>query len=575
MTLQAGKSNQGAQPTGRASRAVARMSRRPSRLGRTAGSSTAAQYPVDPQAGFPSLLASTWRSAIGASTLDEAVRILVSLDTHLPADFLLRALTMEEECAVWVLFNITWRADRGPAPEREPDEAVAFLGEIGLTTAGRLAVRLPSAAPLSATHTLVGGVLRVPWNYADLVSYEHALCSAGALYGAMVEDARAWLAYLDVGLRVSILDDLKEGALRTAPFILYVGDRQYTNFRDRNTIVGKTLWPGHPDCTFSRLASVPPRLWSSEDVLLIVSLTLLVRSTGYARIEEANGTQVTPDHVAYLLERTRLEYARVRRGKPVAPADSSRVDDLQVLADALRLRRGEITPHAQLYREIHGPLVHKIEKVCGPAGEPARAAETMICHHLTAQVPKLGTGTTFMDLKNSLATAPQWLVEPVDEYGTGVEKLIHNTVSAAVSAFGADFAMSRGMRSLSDLVHALQAQDWSRVVEWELPRFYCCVVPAPSAIAYFDHSIEHLADIAWSMSARMQYNSWHFAAGNLPSEPAVVARDYFIPPESPTSPTTPINTTTAMLRARYGSAYVVPKRSPFWADPSTGSWICG
>src|SRR5262249_27360417 len=37
----------------------------------------------------------------------------------------------------------------------------------------------------------------------------------------------------------------------------------------------------------------------------------------------------------------------------------------------------------------------------------------------------------------------------------------------------------------------------------------------------------------WSMSARMQYNSWHFIAGNLPRVPVVVARDYFVPPTIP------------------------------------------
>jgi hypothetical protein len=31
----------------------------------------------------------------------------------------------------------------------------------------------------------------------------------------------------------------------------------------------------------------------------------------------------------------------------------------------------------------------------------------------------------------------------------------------------------------------------------------------------------------------MQYNSWHFIVGNLPKVPAVVARDYFVPPTVP------------------------------------------
>lgn len=35
------------------------------------------------------------------------------------------------------------------------------------------------------------------------------------------------------------------------------------------------------------------------------------------------------------------------------------------------------------------------------------------------------------------------------------------------------------------------------------------------------------------MSSRMQYNSWHFIAGNLPKVPEVTARDHFVPPTIP------------------------------------------
>ena len=53
---------------------------------------------------------------------------------------------------------------------------------------------------------------------------------------------------------------------------------------------------------------MPLELWSDNDVVMVVCLTLLVRSAGFARIEEANGTQLTVDHVAHLLERIRRMY---------------------------------------------------------------------------------------------------------------------------------------------------------------------------------------------------------------------------------------------------------------------------
>jgi hypothetical protein len=106
-------------------------------------------------------------------------------------------------------------------------------------------------------------------------------------------------------------------------------------------------------------------------------------------------------------------------------------------------------------------------------------------------------------------------------------------VCAATAAFAADFAMSRGMRSLTALITALREREWPKIATWDIPHFFCCVVPAPQARRYFGDSPAHLADTAWSISARMQYNSWHFLVGNLPKIPEVAARDYFVPPTIP------------------------------------------
>ncbi len=102
-----------------------------------------------------------------------------------------------------------------------------------------------------------------------------------------------------------------------------------------------------------------------------------------------------------------------------------------------------------------------------------------------------------------------------------------------MTAFEGDFAMSRGIRSLTSLIKALRAEEWAKITKWDLPHYFCCVVPAPEARRYFGDSPAQLADTAWSISSRMQYNSWHFLAGNLPKVPEVVARDYFVPPTIP------------------------------------------
>jgi hypothetical protein len=204
---------------------------------------------------------------------------------------------------------------------------------------------------------------------------------------------------------------------------------------------------------------------------------------------------------------------------------------LSDLAEAVARRRREITAKAQLYREIHGPLMHKIERVAGPVGPDARQLEAELSALVRAQLPI--RGDTLGELGASIEARPGWLAQPHGEFGTGIESLVYETARATATAFDADFAMSRGMRSLTALIAALRKQDWPTIASWDIPHFFCCVVPAPGARRHFGDSLTHLADTAWSISARMQYNSWHFLVGNLPKVPEIAVRDYFVPPTIP------------------------------------------
>ena len=518
--------------SGRAARAKARQSRRPSRLGSAAGAAAAPDYLVPGDAGFPGLLDRTWQQAVSAPDLATAADILLTLGGHVPAHIQLRAMRIADECAVKVLCGRTWRGgDEGAPGLGVAQDRPEFLGELGLTVSGRVVLRVPGDGPLPGEEELVGGVLRVPWPAGALRAYQAELGRLRARLAESVADCRQWLAAATPGERRDMLENLMEAARRTAPFVLYHEGRQYTNFRDRNTLIGKTLWPGHPDCALSSLLALPLDLWPDSDVVMVVSLALLVRSAGFARIEEANGTQLTIDHVAYLLEQTRRSYESVPGGQRVAPASSSRVAVLADLAGALGARRREVTQAAQLYREIHGPLMHKIERVAPATADAMRRREAALCAQLTERLPV--AGGTLRELGASVTASPSWLAEPQGEFATGLESLLYETVRASTTVFECDMAMSRGIRSLTALVRALRAEEWPQIAQWELPHFYCCVVPSAQAERHFGGSPSWLADTAWAISSRMQYNSWHFLVGNLPKVPAVAARDYFVPPVIP------------------------------------------
>ncbi|MFC9914417.1 hypothetical protein [Streptomyces sp. NPDC127197] len=522
----------------RAANARKRISRRPSRLGSPAGATTTPDRVGRSDAGFPGLLGRVWHRAEQAGDLRAAVEILLTLDGHVPADVQLRAMSHSDEAALKALFGLTWRDEDQPAAsspaapgdDDEGDEELAFLGEIALSTSGRIVLRGPSQAPLDRDR-LAGGVLRVPWSQRALHLYQQELSRAVDRQAESVADCRRWLAGQGAKGRDELLEQAKEAAQRTAPFVLYQENNQYTNFRDQNTLTGKTLWPGHPDCTLSSLHGVPLELWSDSDVQLVVCLSLLIASSGFGRVEEANGTQITTDHVAFMLERIRRDYNAILPAPGIAPAASHRVADLAILADDLRERRAEVGKSAQLYREIHGALMHKIERVAGTVAGPALEAEAAICRDLRARLPL--TGTTLAELGDEVVGDLAWLAKPHGDYGTGLESLVYHTVAAVASALRADFAMSRGMRSLPALIAAMRDEQWEQICAWDLTHYFCCVVPLPDAGRHFGDSLSAVADTAWAMSSRMQYNSWHFVPGNLPRTRAVVERDHFVPPTIP------------------------------------------
>jgi len=518
--------------TRREAAAQARQSRRPSRLGSAAGAALKPDRVLTADAGFPGLLNRVWEQAMAAPTLSVAVETLLTLGGHVPADVQLRGLRLPDECALRVVFGRSWRdGDRPGLPGDSDGGPPAFVGDLGLTTGGRVVVRVPSRGALADEDDLVDGVIRMPWSPRALSAYREDLQRATQELNRSVADCREWLATAGPGGRDRLLERLREAALRNAPFVLYQDGKRYTNFRDRNNLTGKTLWPGHPDCALSSLVGMPLDLWSDSDAVMVVCLTLLVRSAGSARIEEANGTQLTIAHIAEILERTRREYNRIPHLDPVPAAASTRVESLNDLAEALRRRRAQIGSQGQLYREIHGPLMHKIERVSLVRGPAADRREEALCARLREHLPV--TGETLDQIGASVAASPGWLAGPFGGFGTGFEAVIHETVCAAVVAFDADFAMSRGLRSLPALIRALREESWALIAGWDMPAFFCCVVPAPGAGRYFGDSPAQLADVAWSISARMQYNSWHFLAGNLPPVPVVMARDYFVPPSIP------------------------------------------
>jgi hypothetical protein len=496
-----------------------RQSKRPSRHGRPAGTSSP-ERTVDDH-GMPRLLRAVVEQASRAQTPGESLAVLLTLGGHVPEAVSRRALTDAERAALAARFE---RIGRNPG-----DQAV-FVGALGLTPAGKVVIGVPRHGGDAESHPLDVAV-RVEWTREDLEIFDEL---AAAEHRASQRDAaacREWLGMREPAELTAVLERLRHALLHTAPLLLYRDDRLYTNFREQNNLTGKSLVPDHPNCVLNGLEHIPVREWSDDQVTLVACMSLLSNSGGNHRIEECNGMQIDLRQVAHVFE----QKARIYRDAGAAPAETVLRPDpspaeLEKFGAYLRAVRDDLRGEHLLYRRISGPILHKTELVMGP-GTVSADRESAILAHLRETLPL--RSCSWDDAMTELVERPGWLIAPHSDFGTGLEALIYRTVAVSVEQFSAHFGLSRGLRSIGTLVEQMRAEEWGSITSWELPEFFCCVVPAESALPLFGGSREALTDAAWAMSARMQYNSWHFLAGNLPKVPPVEARDYFTPPTMP------------------------------------------
>ncbi len=232
------------------------------------------------------------------------------------------------------------------------------------------------------------------------------------------------------------------------------------------------------------LERLPLTLWSDDDVVLVACLSVLIKSGGYARIEEFNGTQVGLHQVAEFLHDKMMAYDS-RSVRCVAGFEQLSVARLALLAERLRCQREGLRGEFLLYREIHGPVLHKIEKVASTL-TAGQSVDESIAAELGRCVPV--EGRTLAEAAEGVRSDSRWLAQPRGEFRLGLESLIFHLVLLCRHAFRADFAMSRGMRSLPALIAALRGEEYEKIVGWELPAYFCCVLPSVPALTHFGGS---------------------------------------------------------------------------------------
>ncbi len=500
----------------------ARRSKRPSRADRRAGTTEEPDRTLS-DAGFQELLKKTLAEARTHEGLPEMVNILLTLNGHLPAEYARRSLSGAETLAIDVLT----RDDRVVDGSAEASTSV-FTSAFALSPHGRLVVTVPGRRSLPPEAAATGVAARIAWSAADLDAFHRLAEDVRRETEREISECRTLLADLGTEGRAAAVDALRSAVFLVPPVMFYRDDVVYSNLRaEPGNLTGKTLLPTHPDCFFHHLDKLPFDLWTDTEAVIVCCLWLLYRSGGPNRLESSNGFQLTLRNVTdNLLYQCRL-YAEAGRLIAVpdadAPLPAARLADI---ADELAAVRADLVSARRLHYEINATTRRKQERLL-PSPTGTDRTEQTLRERLNAVLPE--RQNSLAAVLEYLRAEPTWLAAPTADAPTGFEAVIETTVRAAREVTEADFAMSRGIRSLPALVSALARKDWEEIVSWELPSFYCCVVPGRQAADVHEGDLHRLADSMWAIAARMQYNTWHVMPGNLPKDPAVLARDFLAP----------------------------------------------
>jgi hypothetical protein len=342
----------------------------------------------------------------------------------------------------------------------------------------------------------------------------------------------AWQSQLraDASRLPQLLAHVNANLQHAAPLIWYVDASRFSNFVDEN-LAGKSLLPAAPRNVFRPQELDELLARPVEERFALLAADLLDRAGGPHRWEERNWTQVRPADLRLHLTTALASYARLDGGaRSPDPQHEDPWAMLVDLAEQAHERRDRLAQRRQRYRSIAAPLLHKREAFVHPgcaqeARQRFEQAWLRVTRHAVGPRPRgVEDLAGYFDAVAATAGA-------CGRFASALEEALALTAFAALRAADADVAMTRGHRRPAEIARDVDDCAWDRLAAREQGEFYCCVLPHPRVLLGAERA--RLAESLWAMAARMQYNSWHFLGGNLPTVGDVRGRDRFIPPRLP------------------------------------------
>ncbi|WP_280483899.1 hypothetical protein [Nocardia farcinica] len=307
------------------------------------------------------------------------------------------------------------------------------------------------------------------------------------------------------------IDRILDNVEHVESVFLYLGYKTWSRQPSANRIL--------PPEDLRSLAGTAVIDWPPEARLLIAGLSALFDAGMSVAFEEFNGEQFTASRVMTWISARRALYL----GSGIA--STNRLDSLQTFAAAsIPSLRAQLDRTSKLrFREINGLSMNKIERVASRMDfELAHSDRRMI-------VKEIATELGFEDVDESQRLSECIVDSSVaggDIDGTSlVEMFFIAVVRSLIRRTGADYGMSSGPRH----IRAYHQDDpLSAVLRLTKEDFFCCCIPAPK---FAQELPGEISAIVYAVSKRMQYNRWHFIAGNFRGVPAT--RHYYYPPRIP------------------------------------------
>jgi hypothetical protein len=364
-------------------------------------------------------------------------------------------------------------------------------------------------------HRLLRVDERVPDGGSGLVSFTLGKWEAKALGEAMATlsdlsdkakaAARRRIAAKAADGTLSLtVDTVRETLLHMPPVMLLLDGRLYSSLRHSgaNMVDGKDRVS-----RLSTLMSLPLEDWSEEDQYLVDAADLLLRSGGYYRLEEVNGTEVDPLSVCLFLEAKRRAYGGGER-QPDHYDSETLVEQVKILEHGLS--KGRI-----LYRVICGPRLNKaVDSLRRDASYPTptrRLSEALLERFPDVPVP--GDDQAWLTDLSLRASASGM-----------VEDLIVTVVRSGLADTNSDFFMSRGPVELY----------LGAGYEQRSSKDFFCLVESREGLDTRSFGLTHATEeVRRNQSLRMQFNSWKFWHGSLPAEERGETRHWFFPSRFP------------------------------------------